>query len=50
MFLNVHMSFCSGTASVTVAGLLAAEHVTGKAITEGVYLFQGAGEVTMNIP
>lgn len=35
----------AGTASVALAGLLAAQRATGKPITEHRVLFLGAGEV-----
>ena len=39
-----------GTASVTVAGLLAAVKLTGTPMERGKYLFQGAGEVSTYVP
>lgn len=36
----------AGTASVALAGLLAAQRVVGKPITEHKVLFLGAGEVS----
>ena len=35
----------TGTAAVTVAGLLAATKLTNKPLSDNVFLFQGAGEV-----
>lgn len=36
----------SGTAAVTVAGLLAADRLTGRKLEDNVFLFVGAGEVS----
>lgn len=37
-----------GTASVTVAGLIAAGRLTGRDLADDKYLFVGAGEVSSN--
>lgn len=44
LFLKISI-FLTGTASVALAGLLAAEKVIGKPISEHKVLFLGAGEV-----
>ena len=45
--VSIGITCCSitGTASVTVAGLIAATRLTGTSLKDGKYLFQGAGEV-----
>lgn len=44
-FLTFKTIFLPGTAAVALAGLLAAQKVTGKSISEHKILFLGAGEV-----
>ena len=42
MFMH---DLCLGTASVAVAGIFASLKITGKALKDNVFVFQGAGEV-----
>lgn len=45
LFIYICSSIFAGTASVALAGLLAAQRAVGKPITEHRVLFLGAGEV-----
>lgn len=45
LFLSIFI-FLVGTASVALAGLLAAQKVVGKSLSEHKILFLGAGEVS----
>lgn len=45
LFIYICFSIFAGTASVALAGLLAAQRAVGKPITEHRVLFLGAGEV-----
>ena len=38
-----------GTASVAVAGILTSLKITGKTLSDNVFLFYGAGEVSANV-
>lgn len=44
--ISICVCVSAGTASVALAGLLAAQRVVGKPITEHKVLFLGAGEVS----
>ena len=43
--MNMHFILFTGTAAVTVAGLIAATRVTKTKLSEMRFVFQGAGEV-----
>ena len=43
---NTHSNVLAGTASVAVAGIIAAMRITKTRLSDHTYLFQGAGEVT----
>ena len=38
-----------GTAAVAVAGIIASLRITGKSLLDNVFVFQGAGEVSVTL-